>query len=406
MIAGALERPRTLILLGLATVCWAFSFGVDAPLASLWLQEAGRGQTVIGLNAAVYFLGIAAAAGLVPALMRRWGRGCIVGGMVASGLTVAAFPWAGGLVGLFLLRALNGGASALSLIPLETWLGQQSRPEQRARNFGFYVFCLGLGMALGTLAGLHLYPLLPRLTFALGGIVAGLAGLIFLFWLPATPVAEEELNNGPLDVGRNLLGFGSAWNQGFLEAGLMALIPIYLLGVGFTEASASWLMSGVILGAIAAQVPLGWLADRAGRTRVLLGCYALALVGLACLPFCDSAATLALWMWLVASCAGSFYPLGLAVLSENVPANGMARANACVLAVNCLGSVVGPAVTGGAMDLLGRPALFGAGAATVAGSLLVWVIGRQVRRRGKAHTLSASDPASGVNVPSTPIQAA
>src|SRR5262249_15864976 len=152
-----------------------FSFGVEAPLASLWLQDAGHGQTLIGLNAAIYFLGIAAAAGLVPALMRRWGRGCIVGGMVASGLTVAAFPWAGGLVGLFLLRALNGGASALSLIPLETWLGQQSRPEQRARNFGFYVFCLGLGMALGTLTGLHLYPLLPHLTFAVGGTVAGLA---------------------------------------------------------------------------------------------------------------------------------------------------------------------------------------------------------------------------------------
>ncbi len=381
MAVGALERPRTLALLGLATVCWAFSFGVDAPAASLWLQDAGHGATVIGLNTAVYFLGIAAAAGLVPGLMRRWGRGCIVGGMVASGLTVAAFPWGGGLAGLFVLRGINGAASALSLIPLETWLGQQSRPEQRARNFGFYVFCLGLGMALGTLTGLHLYPLLPRLTFAVGGSVAGLAGLIFLFWLPATPRAEETLSaDGPLDIARNLLGFGSAWNQGFLEAGLMALVPVYLLGAGFSEAGASWLMSGVILGAIAAQLPIGWLADRVGRSAVLLGCYAAALIGLAWLPFCAGSGSLLLWMAVVGACAGAFYPLGLAVLSENVPATGLARANAAFLAVNCLGSVVGPCLTGAAMDVFGRRAMFGAGAATIVVSLLVWSAGRSMRR--------------------------
>lgn len=379
MTDDALERPRTLALLGLATTCWAFSFGVEAPLASLWLQDAGQSATVIGLNTAAYFLGIAVAAGLVPALMRRWGRGCVVAGMIASGATVAAFPWGGSLAMLFLLRGLNGAASALSLIPLETWLGQQSRPERRGRNFGFYVFCIGLGMALGTLAGLHAYPLVPRLAFAGGGVVAALAGLVFLLWLPVTPAVEEEVAQGPIEVGRNLLGLGSAWNQGFLEAGLMALVPVYLLGVGFSEAGASWLMSGVILGAIAAQLPIGWLADRTGRRRVLLGCYAVAVVGLAWLPFCGSAGGLALAMALVAACGGAFYPLGLAVLSENVPASGLARATACFLAVNCLGSVVGPVATGAAMDAFGRGALFGAGEATVVLSLIVWAVRGLIR---------------------------
>lgn len=373
---GSSPRLRTLALLGVATACWAFSFGVEAPIASLWLQAEGRGATLIGLNTAVYFLGIAVAAGLVPALMRRWGRACILVGMVGSGLTVAAFPWAGGLVGYFLLRALNGVFSALSLIPLETCLGLQARPEQRARSFGFYVVCVGFGMALGTLTGLQLYADAPRLAFVLGGSVAALAGLMFLGWLPETPAEEEVSEGGSLDVARNLLGFGSAWNQGFLEAGLMALVPVYLLGSGFSEDGTGWLMGGVILGLIVSQLPIAWLADRLGRTAILLGCHAAALVGLACLPYCTSTAALAAGMWLVGSCAGAFYPLGLALLSEKVPARDLARANAGFLAINCLGSVIGPVITGAAMDRFGGRALFACGAATILLTLGVWAVGR------------------------------
>jgi MFS family permease len=136
-------------------------------------------------------------------------------------------------------------------------------------------------------------------------------------------------------------------------------------------------MSGVILGLIGAQLPLAWLADRIGRTTVLLGCYTTAVLGLACLPFCSGTVSLALGMWLVGSCAGAFYPLGLALLSENVPASGLARANAGFLAINCLGSVIGPIVTGAAMEEWGGRALFLAGAATVLGTLAIWALGRR-----------------------------
>jgi MFS family permease len=98
---------------------------------------------------------------------------------------------------------------------------------------------------------------------------------------------------------------------------------------------------GLMSGAIVAQVPIGWLADRAGRTAVLLGCCVVLVVGLAWLPCCGVAA-LMIWMRQVGYCGGAFYPPGLALLSENVPANGQTRATACFLAINCLGSVIGP----------------------------------------------------------------
>ncbi len=383
MAEWSLDRPRTLALLGLATVCWAFSFGAEAPTASLWLQEAGYSPTIIGLNTAVYYLGIAVTAGFVPILMRRWGRACMVVGMVASGATVAIFPWCNSLTAYFAARALNGAAAALSLVPLETILGEHSRPEKRARNFAFYIFCVGLGLAVGTSAGLQIYLLAPRLAFIVGGAVAAAAGLLFLWWLPPANPIVEEFTAVPVNFSRNVLSFGSSWSQGFLEGGMIGLLPVYLLGIGYSEADTGWLISGIILGVIASLLPLAWLADRMGNTRVLLACYAVAALGLACLPFCLSAVPLTFWMLLVAICSGAFYPLGLALLNEGVPVSGLARANSWFLAINCVGSLVGPAMTGCMMDWLGAGALFVVGQIGISGVVVLWAITRFLGRREK-----------------------
>ena len=76
---------RALLVICVTSAGWAFSFGVGAPLASLWLKDAGCNETLIGLNTAVYYGGLALAALVVPALMRRFGSTCTVAGMAISG---------------------------------------------------------------------------------------------------------------------------------------------------------------------------------------------------------------------------------------------------------------------------------------------------------------------------------
>ena len=120
MLPKLAPQKWALLVLCLSALCWAFTFGAGAPLASLWLRDAGCSATVIGLNTGVYYLGIALASPFIPWMMRRWGRGGLIAGMLASGLTVAWFPWGGSLFGWFVLRLLNGVAGAMSLVPLET----------------------------------------------------------------------------------------------------------------------------------------------------------------------------------------------------------------------------------------------------------------------------------------------
>jgi MFS family permease len=368
------RAPRWLIPLCVASLLWAFSFGLSAPLASLWMQDAGCSNTLIGLNTGAYYLGIALAAGAAPWLMRRWGYRVLILGMVASGLAVAAFPWGGGVFGWFAWRGVNGIAAALSLIPLETLVNHHSAPHRRAQNFGTYAFCFASGMALGTLVGLQMYAGWSTFAFAIGGTAALLAGGVVVVWQPAMPSANDDEVRPPLDFARNLLAFGSAWSQGFLEGGMIALLPIYLLAVGLSPSAVSWLMGGLMIGVIGAQAPVAWLADRLGRRRILLGCNLVTLLGIGCLMLPVGTSWLAVWLFVVGACSGAFYPMGLAVLGERTPPASLARANAWFLAINCAGSLTGPAVAGAAMDWFGDGALFAAGGTAVTLVLVVWIL--------------------------------
>lgn len=373
MAARVTNPRRTLRMLCLASAGWAFSFGLGAPLASLWLRDSGHSSRIIGLNTSLYYLGIALAALAVPWLMRRASRACVLAGIITDALVTALFPWGDSLPIWFALRLVGGIGTALSLIPVETLINQNAAPERRARDFGCYAFSVALGVALGSLIGLPLYPLAPRLTFALGGLVTLAAALVaWLGWPRQHTRLEETVGEGPLSLRANTLSYGTAWVQGFLEGGLMTFLSIYLLGLGYTEGGVSLLVSGLFAGVILCQVPVACLADRLGRFRVLLGCHVLLLASLLGVRCCTGAITLSLWLFVLGVCCGALYPLGLALLGDRVPPTGMARANACYLASNCLGSLSGPVLFGLTIDLCGQASQFTIGMFSVVAVLVLW----------------------------------
>jgi MFS family permease len=366
----------TLFVLCLASGGWAFGFGLGAPLASLWLRDAGHSARVIGLNTSLYYLGVALAAFAVPCLMRRFCRLCVVGGIIADAVVTALFPWTDNLLAWSALRLIGGVATALSIIPMETLVNHNAPPERRARDFGFYAFSVALGVALGSLVGLPLYPLAPRLAFALGGLVTLASALVaWLGW----PVGWTEPsrdrkgavgNAAPLRSrlgwSANILSYGTAWIQGFLEGGLITFLSIYLLVRGYTEGEASFLVGGLFAGVILCQVPLAWLADHLGRWNILIACHLLLMAALLSVRWCPGTPLLAISLFLLGTCCGALYPLGLALLGERVPPAGLARANANYLASNCAGSLCGPALLGLVIDWFGKPAQFVAGTLAVA----------------------------------------
>jgi MFS family permease len=362
-------------MLCLASGGWAFGFGLGAPLASLWLRDAGCTAPIIGLNTSLYYLGVSLASFAVPLLMRRASRLCVVGGIVADAIVIALFPWTDALPAWFVLRLVGGVATALSIIPMETLVNHNAPPEHRARDFGFYAFSVALGIALGSLIGLPLYPLAPRLAFALGGLVTFASAIVaWLGWPPlagASDCCEAVVESSTVRSARKgmLFIYGTAWVQGLLEGGLITFLSIYLLGCGYSEGEVSLLVSGLFAGVILCQVPLAWLADRLGRLYVLLGCHGLLMASLLSVRWCPGTPLLAVSLFLLGMCCGALYPLGLALLGERMPPSGLARANACYLASNCAGSLCGPVLFGLTIEWFGQPSQFLAGTVAVAAIL-------------------------------------
>jgi len=111
-------------------------------------------------------------------------------------------------------------------------------------------------------------PACPALLFVLGGVVPFLSVLAIVGGMPRMEGARRGRYERERRCHRRIfLSLGSAWSQGFLEGGMIALLPIYLLAIGLTDGAVGWLMSGIMIGVIAFQVPVAWLADRLGRTR-------------------------------------------------------------------------------------------------------------------------------------------
>jgi MFS family permease len=368
-------NARLLLLICWTSAAWAFSFGLGSQVVSHWLKALGANDTLVGLNHAFYYFGMTIGSFAVPWLTRRLGpAGCARLGMIASGITLAVFPWSDGEYGSYLLRFLNGWAAAMSVIPLETIVSRDSAVEKKTQNFGYFGAAMVLGGAAGMGISLHLYEIGAVLVFCLGGAVPFMTGFILGPGMATqSEPAETQRLRVSLGLLRNFLSYGTAWCQGFLEGLMISFLSLYLEAVGYTKGIAGVFVGVATVGTILLVVPISWLGDRCGKTQVLLGCYGVTALGLLVIPWLTNAIGLGATLFVFGACAGAMYPLGLSLLTDRMPQSGLARAYAWYLAIECLGSVVGAAAVGKARDHLGEAAMFGVGLAAVAAVLVIWL---------------------------------
>ena len=138
---------------------------------------------------------------------------------------------------------------------------------------------------------------------------------------------------------------------GVFEATTFALLPIWGVRVGLAPAEAAATLTAIGIGSLALQVPIGWLSDRLARRAVLRLCGAAGLMGALLLPFLAGSPPmlfLALVLW--GGCAGGIYPVALGMAGARFRGAELLGANAAVIIAYGLGSLVGPALGGAAMD--------------------------------------------------------
>lgn len=367
------------------------AFGALVPLVTLLLERRGVDATLIGLNSAMFPIATLTMGLFVPRIIGRLGpvTSLFVSIALSSSL-VLLFPLFPDIAFWFVLRFLIGAVESVAWVVTETWLNSMTTSRNRGFIMGIYATVLAGGFAIG--------PLLLSVTGVEGwlpfivvsaGLLASAAPLVLARGV--APPMPHRPESGPLRFVRMapLIIFGAV-TGGLIDNAIFTLLPVYGLRVGLDQDTAILLLTAFIGGNLVMQVPLGWIADRTGRRRMLIVCVGVSLVGALLLPALAPGGVLAngplLWLLLVlwGGTAFGVYTIGISLLADRFSRDMLAGANtAFIMAYEC-GTLSGPVIAGAAMDAIGADGLVATVAVICATFLLFnagWAISRG-RRAG------------------------
>ncbi|HXZ00497.1 MAG TPA: MFS transporter [Stellaceae bacterium] len=360
----AAQRRRSLAAAIAAVAVFGIGMGFAAPLLSLLLEGRGTEASLTGLNAAAGYLGVILGPLWTPRLVRRFGFRPFL--LACLGLDIVFFlplKLFDGLAPWFVLRLLLGMAGSGVFTAGEAWINLLAGDESRGRVLGFYAAALAAGFALG--------PLLLALTgiegwapFLVGAGVTAAAALPLIVAGGSARDLGREPAGSVLAIFRRAPFVALAVGlYGLFEAAGLALLPIWGVRVGLAPALAAALLTAIGLGAIAFQVPIGFLSDTLARRQVLRLCALAGLLGAALLPLAARQGTVAIFaaVLLWGGLAAGIYPVALAMAGARFRGAEMVSANAALIIAYGLGSLLGPSLGGIAMDLWnpqGLPAAF------------------------------------------------
>jgi len=351
-VAFSGRQVRGLVAATSTIAVFGVTVGLTVPLLTLVLERQGYSEGLIGLNAAAQFLGIMGFAPLAPWAIRRFGLFRVMAGcLVICAACLALLPLLNSYAAWLIIRLLFGGAEGLLFVTAETWINQAIDDRVRGRMVAVYGTTLAAGFAVGpliiTLTGID------DVTPFVIGVVLILAGLGPLaIGKGAAPHIADTPTRGLTMILRAMpIAVGAAVLFGLLDGGLISLLAVYGLAIGYDTAGAAKLLTVLVVGGIFLQIPIGWLADRTDRVMVLIGCGFLAATFLSVAPF--AATQMVLWVLLfgLGGLLGSFWSLSMAVLGSQFRDGDLAAGNVGLTIAYGIGSVVGPAIGGFAMEL-------------------------------------------------------
>jgi len=375
-LSGALPLLAGMVLI-------ALNQGMQWTVLGVRAEMEGFATGATGLVMSAFALGYAAGSVGVPRLVDRVGHVRVFGAL-ASVASVAALAYALSVSPVWwsLMRALTGVCLAGIYVVAESWLNDAASNRTRARLLGVYVLLVLGGMAAGPLL-INVADPGGVMLFVLMSVLVSLAVVPIL--LSTRPAPEIR---APAPVGMATLlretpvGVFGCVVTGLSNTALLGMLAVYGSRTGLSPAQVSVLPAAAMLGGMALQWPLGGLADRLDRRRVLAGVTFAAAAVAALVPLgAGSLPLLAASLFVLGGLIFPLYSLSLAHANDRLDRSQMVAASGTLVLVTGLGGIAGPALAAGAMAAVGDAGLF-AFLALAHGGFGVYVLWRMLCRPG------------------------
>lgn len=260
---------KRLISVIFSVTVFSLTYGLSSPLIAFKLLNAGMSESAIGVNAAMHAVGVFLIAPFLPALFRRYRPLTLI---VVSLCAIAVIFVLFGVVSFpmwFLLRMGLGLFSEIIMVQTETWLNGSTIERARGKVLALYTAGMSLGFATGPLI-LAWTGSDGNLAFYVASVLAGLA-IVFIFTsgMPRVEGHEEK----PETLGNSLklaaLPIMATVLNAAVEVLGMNFLSLYAIKLGWSESASALLISVLMFGAILLQLPIGWLADRVDRLKLM-----------------------------------------------------------------------------------------------------------------------------------------
>jgi MFS family permease len=345
----------------LSLVFMMMASGLFNTFVSVRLEIEGSSAESIGVVTSALYLGITIGSLRIDRWVSKIGhiRSFVVFAVVLATVVLAqAFwidPWYWSM-----LRFIAGICMAGVFIVIESWLLLQSPPEMRGTILSSYLAVLYIALSSGQFLinvsdPKGVFPFFITAILVIGSILP-----ITLRKVSVPKLTEHPKLNFIQLFRISPHGFIGGIVSGMLLAAIYGLVPVYAKEIGMSVSEIGTFMAVLIFGGFSLQWPLGLLADKLGRRRILnavsfttsLLALAIALFGSTSLPL----------LYLLAALFGGFsftlYPISMAYACERVEEGQIVAATGSFVLSYGIGAVVGPLLAPIAMGLFTNDGLF------------------------------------------------
>ncbi len=338
--------------------------GMQSVLLPVRGQLEGFSASQIGLIGTGWAAGFTIGCIIVPHLVRRVGHvrtfsalaAILASVVLLNGMIIEAYSW-------IVLRALAGFCFSGSYMIIESWLNERVSDENRGAMFSVYMIVSQGAFMSGQYMLVIANPSKETL-FMLGAILYTLAVIPTALSKAQSPAPLTQVK---VDLKGMSLNSPSAFIgsiiAGILSGSFQSFAPVFGVEQGMSSANIANMMVLVMFGALVFQYPLGKLSDMIDRRYVMVGLsLAGTIVGFLISGYSVNGANPQLaFFGLMVLLGGFVYPLyGLvnAHANDHAQPEDFVKIPSSLLILYGIGNMIGPLVTGPAMEVLGTGALF------------------------------------------------
>jgi MFS family permease len=372
---------RNLIAACAAVCVFAFSLGEIFPLLSLNMEADGVSPRMIGFNTAMAPIGILVAGLFIPRLSHAFGAKRVALFMAfATGAIFVLYPTIDWLPAWFVLRFTQGVTVATLFALSEAWVLTSATGKWRGLIVGAYATCIsatfGVGAAVIGWVGIEGY-----LPFVIGAIVLCLAALPMSMLSKEASEADYEHVSMLTFLPKAPMLLGAIFVHAIFDGGMLAFLSVYGVRSGMSVEAGAVLITALSFGNVFFQIPIGWIADKIGKTQMMMVCFVLAIIGLVALPFTISSTLVWPLMLFLGAAGFGIYTIGLAQLGDRFQGADLIAGTSAFSTAWGLGALAGSVVCGLAMNQFGPDGFPNALLVIFVGYLIVRIV-TEFRRRG------------------------